>query len=226
VSFLEIRGLKRELNAIRDKLQGLIRSITADERDARSEAPDDAERYRFTLAFYPLPEQKLAGDQTQACVHASRQAARILEAAAHQERNPVGEVTLDRQQATEICEHCREPITVSRGSVYDDGRPAGLYLAGMHRCDVEPVAIVALALMPPEEGQPQAVHLHVRGTSEAVEMVLQDPQESPWRAHHYLGRMLTPAEARQSPLRDRFFHVAHHVVTDLPEVRAFLARSE
>ena len=56
VSFLEIRGSKRELNAIRDKLQRLIRSITADEREAKSEEPDDAERYRLTLAFYPLPE--------------------------------------------------------------------------------------------------------------------------------------------------------------------------
>jgi hypothetical protein len=138
----------------------------------------------------------------------------------------VGEVTLDRQHTTEICEHCREPIAVSRGSVYDDGRLSGLYLAGMHRCDVEPVAILALALLPPEGGRPQAVHLRVRETVEAVEMVFLDPRESPWRAHHYLGQMLTAAEARQSPLRDRFFHVADHVVRDLPEVRTFLARQE
>jgi hypothetical protein len=135
----------------------------------------------------------------------------------------VGEITLDRQQTTESCEHCREPIAISRGSVYDDGHPSGLYPAGMHRCNVEPVAIVALAPLPPGGAEPQAVHLHVRGTSEAVEMVFLDPGESPWRAHHYLGRMLTPAEARESPLRDRILHVAHHVVTDLPEVRAFLA---
>src|SRR5688572_32856539 len=83
----------------------------------------------------------------------------------------VGEVTLDRQHATETCEHCRGAIAVSRGSVYDDGRPSGLYLAGMHRCDVEPVAILALALLSPGGGPPQAVHLHVRGTPEAVEMV-------------------------------------------------------
>jgi hypothetical protein len=38
--------------------------------------------------------------------------------------------------------------------------------------------------------------------------------------------MLTPGEARQSPLRDRFFHIADHVVADLPEVRTFLAGQE
>jgi hypothetical protein len=54
----------------------------------------------------------------------------------HQERENVGEVTLDRQHTTEICEHCRGPIAVSRGSVHDDGDPSGLYVAGMHRCDV------------------------------------------------------------------------------------------
>jgi hypothetical protein len=93
-------------------------------------------------------------------------------------------------------------------------------------CDIEPVAILALALLPPEGGQPQAVHLRVRESSDAVEMVFLDPGESPWRAHQYLGQMLTPAEARRSPLRDRFFHVADHVVRDLPEVRMFLAGDE
>ena len=93
-------------------------------------------------------------------------------------------------------------------------------------CDIEPVAILALALLPPEGGQPQAVHLRVRESSDAVEMVFLDPGESPWRAHRYLGQMLTPAEARRSPLRDRFFHVADHVVGDLPEVRMFLAGDE
>ena len=110
--------------------------------------------------------------------------------------------------------------------MYEDGRPSGLYLAGLHRCEIEPVAILALALLSAGGGRPQAVHLRVRETSEAVEMTFLDPRESPWRAHHYLGQMLTPAEARQSPLRDRFFHVADHVVRDLPEVRAFLAGEE
>ncbi|MCI0456441.1 MAG: hypothetical protein L0Z62_05615 [Gemmataceae bacterium] len=57
-------------------------------------------------------------------------------------------------------------------------------------------------------------------------MVFLEPRESPWGAHHYLGRMLTPAEARDNALREQFFHVADHVVEDLPEVRAFLTGQE
>jgi DNA-binding transcriptional ArsR family regulator len=51
VSFLEIRGSKKELDEIRDKLQTLIKSITAE-----GEAPDGPERYRLTLAYYPVIE--------------------------------------------------------------------------------------------------------------------------------------------------------------------------
>ncbi len=52
VSFLEIRGSKAQLNAIRDKLDELVRSLVADD------TAEDAEpgRYRFTLAYFPLPE--------------------------------------------------------------------------------------------------------------------------------------------------------------------------
>ncbi|MGH7630916.1 MAG: hypothetical protein ACREOF_16335 [Gemmatimonadales bacterium] len=91
----------------------------------------------------------------------------------------MGEVTLDRQHATEICEHCQGRIAVSRGSVYEDGQPCGLDLAGMHHCGADRVAILALALLPPGGGSPQAVHLRVRATEEAFEMVFLEPRESP-----------------------------------------------
>ena len=96
----------------------------------------------------------------------------------------MGQLTLDRQRTTETCEHCRAPIAVSRGSVYDDGRAVGLYLAGMHRCSMQPVAILALALLPPDGGPPQAVHLRVLESAEAAEMMFLDPADSPWREHH------------------------------------------
>jgi hypothetical protein len=56
-------------------------------------------------------------------------------------------------------------------------------------------------------------------------MGLVEPKESPWGSQHYLGRMLAPNEARESPLRGRFFQVADHVVEDLPEVQAYLSAS-
>jgi hypothetical protein len=55
---------------------------------------------------------------------------------------------------------------------------------------------------------------------------LVEPKESFWGSQHYLGRMLAPNEARESPLRGRFFHVADHVVEDLPEVQAYLSAQQ
>jgi DNA-binding transcriptional ArsR family regulator len=57
VSFLEIRGTKKELDEVRDKLNALVASLTATgEGDAAREETEDAERYRLTLAYYPLIE--------------------------------------------------------------------------------------------------------------------------------------------------------------------------
>jgi DNA-binding transcriptional ArsR family regulator len=55
VSFLEIRGSKKEVEEVRDKLHELIASLTKIADDA---ATDDSERYRFTLAYYPLDKAR------------------------------------------------------------------------------------------------------------------------------------------------------------------------
>jgi DNA-binding transcriptional ArsR family regulator len=54
VSFLEVRGSKKELEEIRERLRELVRSITAD----AEQATDDSESYRLTLAYYPLDKAK------------------------------------------------------------------------------------------------------------------------------------------------------------------------
>jgi DNA-binding transcriptional ArsR family regulator len=59
VSFLEIRGTKEQLDKIRDKLNEIVRSVTAvDESAAASDDPGDR-LYRLTLAYYPLDRAKL-----------------------------------------------------------------------------------------------------------------------------------------------------------------------
>jgi DNA-binding transcriptional ArsR family regulator len=58
VSFLEVRGSKAELNAIRDKLLELVESLTG---VGESDDEKDQERYRMTLAFYPLDANKNRG---------------------------------------------------------------------------------------------------------------------------------------------------------------------
>jgi DNA-binding transcriptional ArsR family regulator len=55
VSFLEIRASEAELKKIRGKLDALVRALTALAKDA-ADGDDDPglERYRLTLAYYPL----------------------------------------------------------------------------------------------------------------------------------------------------------------------------
>lgn len=52
---------------------------------------------------------------------------------------------------------------------------------------------------------------------------LVDWSSSPWRDETYLGVMLSPDLARQSPMKAEFFHVADHVVMDLAQVREYFA---
>jgi hypothetical protein len=134
-------------------------------------------------------------------------------------------LTLDRQQASDTCEHCARPIPVVRGSIYDDGRPFGLYLIGMHRCSTDAVAIMAVALSLEDGGPPRVIHIRVDSGPDALEMRFIDPEISPWRTHRYLGAMLSAVEARVSPLRDRFLQVADRIVEDVPDVQTFLNAS-
>jgi DNA-binding transcriptional ArsR family regulator len=53
VSFLEIHASEKDLKELRDKLHELLQSLTRME-----EGPDDAGRYRLTLAYYPLEQAK------------------------------------------------------------------------------------------------------------------------------------------------------------------------
>jgi DNA-binding transcriptional ArsR family regulator len=54
VSFLEIRATKAQLKELRGKLNDLVQSLTA---ASESDEPGQ-DRYRFTLAFFPLDKAK------------------------------------------------------------------------------------------------------------------------------------------------------------------------
>ena len=59
VSFLEIRGTKKELDRIRAKLQALIRSIVREDEEQNASAkPRGIRSYRLTLAYYPMGEKE------------------------------------------------------------------------------------------------------------------------------------------------------------------------
>ena|SRR5437660_6448373 len=134
-------------------------------------------------------------------------------------------MTFDRQAYFDVCDHCRESFQVVRGSVFDDGNGIALYLAAMHGCDAR-VVDLAIAIREGYSGNKEtsAIFMKVRPRADEVQMTVVDSTNSGWRTEDYLGRSLTRDEALTSPLRDSFFHIADHLVAEIPELRAYLAR--
>src|SRR5437899_567639 len=137
----------------------------------------------------------------------------------------MSDLTIDFQDVFEGCPHCEETFTVSRGSVYDEGEGASIYLAALHECGGGRTAHIAVAV---KEGygvftETCAASLQIVNGGENFEMSLVDPEYSPWKDIGYLGRMLRRDEVLSGWLKDTFFHLADHIVTENPTVRAYLS---
>ena len=130
-------------------------------------------------------------------------------------------ISLDHQEVTETCSHCRAIYPVSRGSLYDGDQLHGLYLAGMHGCHDQRFVVLAIAIKAGDNGGKLAVHLRAWRTPTELQMVFIDPLDSPWAAHTYLGRMLSAAQVRQHAQRAHFIHLAMHVLRENPEVSEY-----
>jgi hypothetical protein len=81
---------------------------------------------------------------------------------------------------------------------------------------------MAIAVKDAQQANPSAVSIQVWPTETEYQMVIIDPSISPWRAHTYLGRMLTREEALASPLKGEFFRIAGHVLAENPDINSFL----
>lgn len=138
-------------------------------------------------------------------------------------------ITLDRQTVSQYCPGCDANFTVVRGSVYDGGKGVGLYLIALHGHSPQGRLghlAVALLVRSAREPIPIAAAMNVIAMPEQFGFVLVEWEASPWRGEAYVGRMLSPAEVRCSSHVATFFHIAEHVVEDLPEVRAYFAEEE
>lgn len=136
------------------------------------------------------------------------------------------EITLDKQVVSQRCPECETDFTVVRGSVYDGGQGFGLYLIALHGHSPQGrLGHLAVALLDRSGGQPVplAAAMVVIAMPEQFGFSLVEWEASPWRGEAYLGRMLSPPEVRSSRHRPTFFHIAEHVVEELPEVRAYFA---
>ena len=133
------------------------------------------------------------------------------------------QITLDRQSVRQTCPSCAVEFPVIRGSVFDSGRPIGLYLIALHgHTDGGRLAHLALAFVNEHGALPQAAALYVEATSTDFDYTVVDWSESPWQSETYLGVMLGREAVLGGPLKDVIFHVAGHIVSDIPEVREYL----
>jgi hypothetical protein len=133
-------------------------------------------------------------------------------------------ISLDRQVITEHCAECGHDFTTVRGSVYDDGKPIGLYLIALHGHSPDGrLGHLAIALLDSaEQGRhPTAVAIDVIATPDQFGFVAIDWADSPWRKETYLGEMLDREPALASQNWPAFLHVAEHVVEDLPEAKTY-----
>lgn len=136
----------------------------------------------------------------------------------------MSELSIDYQDVREQCGHCGSAYTVSRGSVYDQGEVASIYLAALHQCEEGRVAHFAIAIREGYEGigETCAAVLQVRNGGENFELSLVDPDYSPWNGAEYLGRIMTRKEVLESAAKEIVFHIADHVVIENPTISSYL----
>ena len=135
-------------------------------------------------------------------------------------------ITLDRQVVSQHCDGCNVNFTVVRGSVFEEGKPFGLYLVALHgHSPGSRLAHLALGLLDRARPDlpPVAVAIEVLATPGEFRHSVVNWPESPWASEAYLGRMLDRSEALASPLKPLAFHIADHVLQDLPEVQSYFA---
>jgi hypothetical protein len=134
-------------------------------------------------------------------------------------------LAIDRQAITETCGHCGREYQVTRGSVYREGEPFALFIAGMHGCRGERVVALTIALSQGPKATPLALTLQILPTETEYQMRIVEPSLSPWRDQAYLGRMLSRPEALAGQLKPTFFEIADAVIAMNPELNSYLGGS-
>jgi hypothetical protein len=136
------------------------------------------------------------------------------------------DITLDQQVVSQRCPECAVDFTVVRGSVYDAGQPFALYLIALHGHSPDGrLGHLAIAILDRsgEKPHPYAAAMVMISMPEQFGFSLVDWKSSPWQKETYLGEMLNRERVLASPHRSTFFHIAEHVIRDLPDVRTYFA---
>lgn len=136
------------------------------------------------------------------------------------------QLKLDFQVTPSECPQCSGIHPVVRGSVYDGDTPVGIYLIYLHGYfEGGRFAQLAISIVNTVESQPRpiAVALNVVEMEEQIGFQVTDWSESKFRSEAYLGEMLDRSSALTSSHIDLFFHIAEHIVGDLPDVKAYFS---
>ena len=129
-------------------------------------------------------------------------------------------LTIEYQLVEEQCKHCGAAHSVVRGPVLHKGDGVGLYLAGLHACNGDRIAVITVSLIPND--QAIAFTLQAWATEAQYEMAFVDSDISPWAGEGYLGVLLSAEEARASELREAVFQVADLICATIPDVTVYL----
>lgn len=123
------------------------------------------------------------------------------------------------------CADCGGFTTTLVRFVYQDGDAYAIYYA--RYADNHPMSEMALAVglgdftegSAPEHRVSFA--LNMRLVDGKFEVMVVDPEQSPWQQAKVIGRMLTRAEALAHPRIKDVFHVTDHMTTDDPAIKAY-----
>ena len=123
------------------------------------------------------------------------------------------------------CADCGGFTTTLVRFVYQDGDAYAIYYA--RYSDNHPLGEMALAVGLGDftegstPGDRVSFALKMRLVDGKYEVMVVDPEQSPWQKATTIGRMLTRAEALAHPRIKDVFHITDHMTTDDPAIKAF-----
>jgi hypothetical protein len=125
-----------------------------------------------------------------------------------------------------LCSCCGKKSVNLTGFVYSDGNAYAVYFAGMGEGHPDRPIQLAVGMGEWGEGTTAADRVGftmiLRNAADSYDVMLVNPEQSPWRHVTLVGQLLAREAALQHPRVKDVFHITDHLVTDDPRIRAYL----
>ncbi len=136
-------------------------------------------------------------------------------------------IEFEPPRTAEPCACCGGQTTALTRFVYEDGNAHAVYLASYSDNHAERVVSVALGLGEWGDGaspdQRVAFAFNLRSDANQFQIMVIDPDHSPWSHATYLGSMLSREEALAHPLIKELFHITDHIVAEDAAIKTYLS---